>query len=74
MNSQPRGIYAALEAFIRDHNDCDDVIWVCAEPPSRKGYRLAARCRGCGAGFERYVTADSARLDFVSSTLLLSPN
>jgi hypothetical protein len=74
MASHHRGVYAALQTFIRLHNDCGEIVAVSAEPPSLEGYRLSAVCRGCGAGFERYVTAAAARLDLVYSTLLVSPN
>jgi hypothetical protein len=66
------GIFRDLQDFAATHRGCGTVIGH-AEPPTRWGYRVWARCT-CGELLERYVTPEAARLDLIFSTLMASPN
>jgi hypothetical protein len=63
-----------LREFVQAHASCAETVVVSPEPPTSRGYNLAARCRGCGGEFECFVTPAAARRDLIFSPLLVSDN
>ncbi len=66
------GVYAELRGFALAHRACGELRGD-ADPLTREGYRLWARC-SCGARLERWVTPADAEADLLRSALLAFEN
>jgi hypothetical protein len=66
------GVYAELRGFALAHRGCGELRGD-ADPLTRDGYRLGARC-SCGARLERWVTPANAEADLLRSALLAFEN